>query len=813
MSSKLFSVILPSHNGANHIRRMLKSIRCQTFTNYELIVVCDSCTDDTEQIAQEFKADKILTVDVQRDGLARNAGLNVAEGEWILFADDDDWYLHEFCFEQLAERIMELEIKTKPDVIDFSFVWHGEGYKVPHPDECFVMVWCRAWRRSFIGDNRFTDEPYGSDKEFFIRMLRENKDAVVSMWNMPLYYYNYLREGSLSAEKKKHTLLNLIVTHHDEPWEIGKPFFDMLEHQRCVDMDKIAVTLVQDGEETALPWTELLGAYHYPVNILSSKEHVGVANARNAGLLDSKSDWVMFCDFDDMLADVDSLSCMIDNFPTDDVDVIWCKVMQECKWFTNTIYMNCVDEANFTNTDGKMYRRQFLIDNKIQFSKDAGYYYDHYFNSIVLAVVNPWRVKMLTTDFYPYCKTLRSGYSYRHNMAACDAMLRTAVPRDIIIAEELKSRGLTHEFRRAVVKAACREYLAVYSDDPINNTKYPDFMRFFRQYQDEFASMSDADIEPVLEEARTEVFNTIQNVYNEHHLEYYLLNDNISFRDWIKLIMYNTPPVQALPETKETEKTPDVSPLSPLVMPPVSTQNPRIVVYCGTYDVYLNMVASAKSVLCNIPVDKIYFLIEDDVFPHEIPDIIETINVKNQSYFPQDGPNFDNSWTWMCMMRAAYPELFPQFSKVLSLDIDIVVNDNVSDLWDYDISDYYLAGVPERQRQKSAADPLYINFGVVMMNLDKLRQDGCQEKIIDLLNRKKIDCPEQGAFNEVCAGRILELPADYNYTTYSHITGDAQRQRILHYAGQRFWRHYSLVKQYSDLSWEEVMERQAKLHG
>ena len=164
------------------------------------------------------------------------------------------------------------------------------------------------------------------------------------------------------------------------------------------------------------------------------------------------------------------------------------------------------------------------------------------------------------------------------------------------------------------------------------------------------------------------------------------------------------------------------------------------------------------------------------------------------------------------VVSAAFSESFQNYDKILSLDVDVVINDNVSDLWDYDISDYYLAGVPERQRQKSASDPLYINFGVVMMNLAKLRQDGMQQKLIHALNTQKFGCPEQDCYNKFCAGHILDLPNDYNFTTYSHITGDAQKERIIHYAGQKFWRHYALVKQYADLSWNEVMKRQAKLH-
>ena len=179
--------------------------------------------------------------------------------------------------------------------------------------------------------------------------------------------------------------------------------------------------------------------------------------------------------------------------------------------------------------------------------------------------------------------------------------------------------------------------------------------------------------------------------------------------------------------------------------------------------------------------------------------------------FDKDGPNFNNSWTYMCMIRSAFPEIFKQYDRILSLDIDIVINDNVSDLWDYDLSDYYRAGVPERQRQKSSADPLYINFGVVLMNLKKLREDDMPKKITDALNTQKFGCPEQDAYNKFCANHILDIPHDFNYTTYSHITGDVQKERIIHYAGQKFWRHYAIVKQYSDLDWDTVMSRQNAL--
>ena len=799
MSNPKFSIILPSHNGAERIHVPIQSIINQTFTDYELIIVCDSCTDGTREKVEQLLNHQpgvvqIIDTECYRDGLARNVGLDAATGDWILFIDDDDYFLHEYCLELLADKVG----KNGEDVLDFSFIWKTLGYKNPTPEEQFVMVWCRAWKRTFIGDNRFNDQEYGSDKEFYERMIQNNENVTVTFWHCPIYYYNYMREGSLSWMEKQKTMLDIIVTHYDEEWELGRPLFDSIQHQRCVELDKICVTLVQDGNDN-IDWDFLLSDYSYKVNVITI-DHSGVAAARNAALEQTNSPWVMFMNFDDFLGDACSLSMMLENFPTDEYDVVWSKMVQEQKWFTGVVYLNRVDGVSFANVAGKIYSRKMLEQNNIRFEPASVYYYDHIFNSLVLACVEPFRIAALSTDFYPYFKTFRAD-SKRHTKDAFLYGMKNAVKRDIYISNELKARGYEHESRRTALKAVLREYYAI-CDPESDETSVAEqeCWDFISEWIGSIRGMSLADVEPVQSEAEVEVMNLIQSMYNEHKAEYYLVNDDVTFEEWL--------------DSFDKEQTEENIPVQKEeVTDIVPTDYQRVIVYCGTYDVYMNMVASLKSVLCNIPVDKVYFLIEDDKFPYELPDIVECINVKNQQYFPEDGPNFNNSWTWMCMMRAAYPEIFSQYNKVLSLDIDIVMDDNVSDLWDYDITDYYIAGVPERQRQKTSNDPLYINFGVVLMNLAKLREDGKQDEIIRILNTQKVDCPEQGAFNKACAGKILELPAEFNYTTYSHITGDALKQRIIHYAGQKFWRHYKMVKKYADLDWNTVMKRQAELKG
>lgn len=814
-----FSIIVPTHNGADRLPSSLQSVVSQTYDNYELIVVCDACTDHSADIASGYGA-KVINIDAHRDGLARNAGLDVANGDWILFLDDDDYFMHEYCFAQLADQVG----KHDEDVLDFAFVWKGEGYKIPSKDECFVMVWCRAWRRSFIGDNRFDDSPYGSDKHFFQKMIQNNKDLKIHFWNTPIYYYNYLREGSLSWMEKKKTLLDIIVTHYDEPWELGKPFFDMLQMQRCADLSDIAVVIVQDGPEHALPWKDLLSEYTFKTTVVTIP-HSGTGAARNAGIKNSSSDWIMFFNFDDHFADVCSLSLILKNLPTDEVNLIWCKIAHERKWYTGVTYINCVNDVNFGDTDGKLFRRKFLNDHSIRFAKNT-LYYDSIFNTIVLSESEPWKIVHMTSDIYPVLKTFRED-SLRHTIEALEKLRTGVFQRDCILMDEMKRRGHEFTYKRLIAKIIVYGFYTVCNSENVGKPAIysQEFIDFYRKNKETFAEiLHSSEIDVVMNEAETEVLNLVQTYYNEHKIELYFQNDNISLVEWLNYLdscASGTPvtPVTALsqPEPAElpAQEPEKVIPIRKEAAPVQATREERIVVYCGTYDVYLNMVASCKSLLSNVAVDKVYFLIEDDEFPFEIPDIVQTINVKplaNQ-LFDEDGPNFDSAWTYMCMIRAAFPEMFPQYAKILSLDIDIVINDDVSDLWDYDLTDYYLAGVPERQRQKSTADPLYINFGVVLMNLAKLRKDNIQEPLIASLNKQKFGCPEQDAYNKICAGHILHLPAEYNYTTYSHITGDAIKERIIHYAGQKFWRHYSLVKKYSDQEWPAIMEKQRKLKG
>jgi len=90
------SVIIPTYNRAHLIDRAIQSVLAQTYQDFEVIVVDDGSTDNTEEVVLSFGSEKMLYIRHDKNrgvGAARNTGIRVARGEYIAFQDsDDEWY-------------------------------------------------------------------------------------------------------------------------------------------------------------------------------------------------------------------------------------------------------------------------------------------------------------------------------------------------------------------------------------------------------------------------------------------------------------------------------------------------------------------------------------------------------------------------------------------------------------------------------------------------------------------------------------------------------------------------------------------------
>lgn len=104
--NELVSIIMPSYNTAKFISETIYSVLTQTYTNWELIIVDDCSTDNTDEVAKPFLSDeRIKYIKNEKNSgaaISRNRALCEAKGKWIAFLDSDDLWLPEKLEKQIA---------------------------------------------------------------------------------------------------------------------------------------------------------------------------------------------------------------------------------------------------------------------------------------------------------------------------------------------------------------------------------------------------------------------------------------------------------------------------------------------------------------------------------------------------------------------------------------------------------------------------------------------------------------------------------------------------------------------------------------
>jgi glycosyltransferase involved in cell wall biosynthesis len=104
-NAPLVSVVIPTSNRANLLKRALESVLSQTYRKLEILVIDDASRDNTRAVVEAFKDDRIryLRHDINLGGsAARNSGIRAAKGHFIAFLDDDDEWVPEKTQKQLT---------------------------------------------------------------------------------------------------------------------------------------------------------------------------------------------------------------------------------------------------------------------------------------------------------------------------------------------------------------------------------------------------------------------------------------------------------------------------------------------------------------------------------------------------------------------------------------------------------------------------------------------------------------------------------------------------------------------------------------
>ncbi len=147
----------------------------------------------------------------------------------------------------------------------------------------------------------------------------------------------------------------------------------------------------------------------------------------------------------------------------------------------------------------------------------------------------------------------------------------------------------------------------------------------------------------------------------------------------------------------------------------------------------------------------------------KIPNLDKFKNIKQSRYI-----------TPTALLKFDLPLLFPKKDKILYLDGDIIVQNDLSDFYNTDISEYYAAVVEDAvtltpknyHRSSVCLNDKYFNSGVLLFNLNKLRQDNCPQKLLDWRMKNGEFYMDQDALNEVLGHNVLYSSCWFNFITF-----------------------------------------------
>lgn len=205
-----FSIIMPAYNAEKEIEKSIKSVLKQSFKDYELIVVNDYSTDNTKEIVEKYKNIKLINhKENKKAGGARNTGIDIAKGDYIVFLDSDDLFYSDNTLQKISDNI---DKNSKPDLVYLGFVSQGNSFKgeyIPNENNSdkynriknwkFANVWDVCWKKEFLKSNniRFVEDRYFEDFVFYYTGIL--KSSTYSFTDFISIIYNSGREESMTT--------------------------------------------------------------------------------------------------------------------------------------------------------------------------------------------------------------------------------------------------------------------------------------------------------------------------------------------------------------------------------------------------------------------------------------------------------------------------------------------------------------------------------------------------------------------------------------------------------------------------------------
>ena len=213
----LVSIIIPIYNVEKYIHQCIDSITSQTYRNLEIILVDDGSPDNCGLICDEYQAkdSRVKVIHKENGGIsdARNAGIDNAKGDYLMFVDSDDWVEPTYCERALEQAILQnaacvafgiTTIRTNGEIISMAPL-SSRFISAEEAIACMVerkfpygYVVNKIYKRSLFKDLRFPLGVIYEDNAILYLVFHLAKGVYV--FNDRLYNYRR-REGSLSIDK------------------------------------------------------------------------------------------------------------------------------------------------------------------------------------------------------------------------------------------------------------------------------------------------------------------------------------------------------------------------------------------------------------------------------------------------------------------------------------------------------------------------------------------------------------------------------------------------------------------------------------
>lgn len=206
----LVSIIMPSYNTAPYIRDTIQSVLDQTYQNWELIIVDDCSTDNTDEVIQPLLIDRrILYLKNDRNSgaaVSRNRALREAKGKWIAFLDSDDLWVPEKLEKQISFMEQNNYAFTYTDyMIQLNGTWLPYIYTGPSVvnrrkmyDYCYFSTITVMYEREKIGLIQIENLRKNNDYAMWLQAIEKS-----NCYRLPECMSYYIKhEGSVSSGSK-----------------------------------------------------------------------------------------------------------------------------------------------------------------------------------------------------------------------------------------------------------------------------------------------------------------------------------------------------------------------------------------------------------------------------------------------------------------------------------------------------------------------------------------------------------------------------------------------------------------------------------